>query len=65
LKESENKGKKTKQSRVLNWCFLFIQTETGGAAKNGNSSYRYRKCLSSKTFSCCGVSLKVLVKVSM
>ena len=44
---------------------LFVQIETGAAAKNCTSSYRYRKCLNSETFSCNGVSLKVSVKVSV
>ena len=33
LSKSENIGKKTNQSRLLN-SFLFVQIETGAAAKN-------------------------------
>jgi len=63
---SENIGKKTNQCRVLNSFSVRTEwTETGAEAKNWNSSCCYRKCLSSETFSCSGVSLKVSVEVSV
>ena len=60
LKKSENIGKKTNQSRVLK---IFVQQRQEQQIKM--ESNHYQKYLTSKTFSCTDVSLKVWVKVSV
>ena len=43
------------QSPVINSFFVQLRREQ--SVQNGNSLYRYQKCLNSKTFSCSDVSI--------